>query len=44
MRGGRMCVWRLEKDSSPMEPPEYLAALNETGFYAMTRGGPMIVH
>ena len=38
-----MGVGRLEKDCSQLEPPKYLAALNETGLYAMTRGGPMVV-
>lgn len=38
-----MCAWHLGKGSSPMEPREYLAALNETGLYAMTRGAPMVV-
>jgi hypothetical protein len=43
MRGERMGVSRLEKDSSQLKPHEYLAALNETGLYAMTRGAPMVV-
>jgi hypothetical protein len=38
-----MCAWHLAKDCDPMEPREYLTALNETGLYAMTRGGPMVV-
>lgn len=33
----------MAQDRSPMEPREYLAALNETGLYAMARGAPMVV-
>jgi len=33
----------LEPDPSPLGPREYLAALNETGLYAMSRGSPMVV-
>jgi hypothetical protein len=33
----------MAQGRSPMEPHEYLAALNETGLYAMTRGAPMVV-
>ena len=35
--------WYGGKGSSLMEPDDYLAALDETGLYAMTRGAPMVV-
>jgi 4-carboxymuconolactone decarboxylase len=32
-----------EYDGGPMNPGDYLAAMKETGLYAMSRGGPLIV-